>query len=232
MIVTIDGPAGAGKSSVARKLASQLRFCFLDTGAMYRAVTLAALRGHWDFEDQAAVANATRPLKYEYQSEVVLLDGVDVSQEIRDPAVSRRIHHVADNPFVREILVQWQQQWAVGKDLVTEGRDQGTVVFPNAECKIFLTATDAERARRRWQELQNAGQLGSLQQVLNDQTERDRRDRERSVGALRQADDAVQVSTDGMSCDEVVAQIAQMVDVKRQTAVKNQYGGGRSNRQP
>ncbi|HIF34651.1 MAG TPA: (d)CMP kinase [Planctomycetaceae bacterium] len=217
MIVTIDGPAGAGKSSVAKKLASQLSFFFLDTGAMYRSVALAGLRRDWDFHDQATVGRSTQALKYQYQDAIVLLDGGDVSQEIRDPEVSRNIHHVADNPFVRDILVQWQRQWAVGKDLVTEGRDQGTVVFPNAECKIFLTATDAERARRRWLELKDAGQAFQLEQVLHDQTERDRRDRERKVGALRQASDAVEIISDGMSCEEVVAQLTQMVNAVRQS---------------
>lgn len=226
MIVAIDGPAGAGKSSVARRLASELGFQFLDTGAMYRAVTLAGLRASWDFTDQQAVADATRHLTYQYDKQGVTLNGIDVSQEIRHPEVSRNIHHVADNPLVREILVQWQRQWAEGKDLVTEGRDQGTVVFPDAECKIFLTATETERARRRWWELQRNGDAATLEEVLIDQADRDDRDRRRKVGALRQADDAVEMITDGMTLDEVVRELVAIVHSKRPTDADGTAGTG------
>lgn len=217
MIVAIDGPAGAGKSSVARRLATELGFDFLDTGAMYRAVALAGLRKNWDFSDVDAVARATANLKYEYRDFSVWLDDENVTDEIRLPDVSRRIHHVADNPLVRQILVGWQREWADEKDLVTEGRDQGTVVFPDADCKIFLTATETERARRRWWELQRQGQEVTLEQVLLDQSERDQRDEKRPVGALKQADDAVEMITDGMTLDEVVSQLTTIVESKRPT---------------
>jgi cytidylate kinase len=215
MIVAIDGPAGAGKSSVARKLADELGFDFLDTGAMYRAVALAGLQRSWDFSDVTAVALATGKLDYQYCSATVIVDGNDVTEDIRLPQVGREIHHVADNPRVREILVGWQRQWADGKNLVTEGRDQGTVVFPNAECKIFLTATETERARRRWWELQRKGQNVTLEQILMDQSDRDQRDRGRPVGALKRADDAVEIFTDGLTMDEVVAKLTDIVESKR-----------------
>jgi cytidylate kinase len=215
MIVAIDGPAGAGKSSVSKKLASELGFEFLDTGAMYRAVVLAGLQGNWDFADTAAVAAATSRLDYEYRGSKVFVNGSEVTDEIRLPEISRRIHEVADNPQVRGVLVDWQRDWARGKELVTEGRDQGTVVFPDAECKIFLTATETERGRRRWWELQRQGQDVTLEQVLMDQADRDQRDAQRPVGALKQATDAFEMITDGMTLDEVVQQLTTIVESKR-----------------
>jgi cytidylate kinase len=131
------------------------------------------------------------------------------------PEISRRIHEVADNPQVRGVLVDWQRDWARGKELVTEGRDQGTVVFPDAECKIFLTATETERGRRRWWELQRQGQDVTLEQVLMDQADRDQRDAQRPVGALKQATDAFEMITDGMTLDEVVQQLTTIVESKR-----------------
>jgi cytidylate kinase len=215
MIVAIDGPAGAGKSSVAKKLADQLGFAFLDTGAMYRAVTLAGIRRSWDFSQEREVAEATAQLNYAYFCPGVHLDDVDITAAIRDPNVTRQIHHAADNPYVRQVLVGWQRDWAAGKDLVTEGRDQGTVVFPNAECKIFLTASETERARRRWWELQRRGETITLDEVLADQKQRDGRDTARVVGALRRAEDAAEVTTDGLTLEQVLSELTVIVDSKR-----------------
>jgi cytidylate kinase/pantoate ligase/cytidylate kinase len=204
MIVTIDGPAGAGKSSVARALARRLGFRFLDTGAMYRAVTFMAIRDNIDWNDVSALANIAEVLPLRLVEERVFLNGEDVSREIRTSAVTQQVRHVADQPRVREQLVQLQRQFAEGQDIVTEGRDQGTVVFPDAECKIFLTASREERARRRHAELEEKGESTVVEEILEQQDHRDLQDTQRDVGALVAADDAHVVVTDGMSLEEVI----------------------------
>jgi cytidylate kinase len=204
MIVTIDGPAGAGKSSVARQLATRLGFRFLDTGAMYRAVTLAAIESDVNLHDAEAVVRLAHRLTIELDGQFVLVDGCDVTDRLRSMQVTKLSRHVADNPGVRARLVQLQRRVAAGLDVVTEGRDQGTVVFPDAECKIFLTATAAERARRRHRDLVAAGQDVPYDEVLAQQEERDRRDRARAVGPLVAAADAIEFVTDDLTQDEVV----------------------------
>ena len=215
MIVTIDGPAGAGKSTVAKSLAEKLGFRFLDTGAMYRAVTLAALRRGLSCEDAEGWAELARQVEIRFQDQRVLLDGEDVSDAIRTSQVTAHIRYAADNPQVREHLVKLQQEIGRTGDIVTEGRDQGTVAFPHAECKIFLTASPEERARRRVHDLQQRGETPSFDEVLAQQVQRDRRDSSRAVGPLLQAQDAVQVVTDGMSIDEVVERLIEIVKKRR-----------------
>lgn len=211
MIVTIDGPAGAGKSSAAKALAQRLGFRFLDTGAMYRAVALAALtRGH-DFDKPGALVELARGLRIELEPPRVFLDGADVTAAIREVNVTAATHFAADNPGVRELLVQRQRELAQGHDVVTEGRDQGTVVFPDAECKVFLTATPRERARRRWAELRERGEQIDFDQVLAQQMVRDRRDETRECGPLKKAADAVELLTDGLSAAEVVDRLEKLV---------------------
>jgi cytidylate kinase len=199
MLIAIDGPAGAGKSTVARAVADALGFTFLDTGAMYRCVALAELRG------------AADPLACAVElSDGVTLDGEDVSAAIRTAAVSARASQVAARPEVREHLVALQRAMIETGDYVAEGRDIGTVVAPDAELKVFLTAAPEERARRR------AEQLGvSVEQVLADQHERDTRDATREHSPLQPAEDAQRVDTTGLSIDEVVAQIAALVQAVR-----------------
>ncbi len=211
MIVTIDGPAGAGKSTAARALAQRLGFRFLDTGAMYRAVVWAAQdRGH-DLRDAAALAALAETLSIELTDQSVMLDGQDVTQVIRTFEITTLTYHAADNPGVRAVLVDRQRQAAQGQDVVTEGRDQATVVFPDAECKIFLTATDEQRARRRYQDLLERGEQVTFDEVLAKQRQRDDRDRSRTVGPLLKAADAIEVITDGMSAEEVVGRLEKLV---------------------
>jgi CMP/dCMP kinase len=217
MIVTIDGPAGAGKSSVARQLARRLGFQFLDTGAMYRAVALAALRAGLGDDDADKIAKLAERLAIEFQGDRVLLDGQDVTQAIRTSEVAAAVYLAADNPRVRARLVELQRQIAGQKDTVTEGRDQGTVAFPVAECKIFLTATPQERARRRHAELAGRGETISLEEVLAQQTERDRRDAIRPVGALVRAADAVELLTDSLTAEQVVDRLEEIVRERQET---------------
>lgn len=211
MIVTIDGPAGAGKSTVARDLARRLRFRFLDTGAMYRAVALAGLEAHWNWQQLATVGELARELAIEICDDRVILNNRDVSQAIRTSEVTAAIRYVAGNPLVRDHLVELQRQFVGDWNVVTEGRDQGTVVFPDAECKIFLTASAEERARRRVADLKRRGETASFSEVLAQQEKRDREDRVRQVGPLRQADDAVEVVTDGMTQEQVVDRLEALV---------------------
>ena len=214
MIVTIDGPAGAGKSYIARALAQRLGFQFLDTGATYRAVALAAMQRDMPWTDAEALADLSAAINIQLADGRVVLDGQDVTDEIRTPAVTEVIHFVADLPEVRENLVQLQRRIAGQQNTVTEGRDQGTVAFPHAQCKIFLTASPEERARRRMHELQERGQPLPLEEVLRQQNERDRRDANRPVGRLYRAPDGVEVCTDGMTRQQVVDRVEELVKQK------------------
>ncbi len=214
MIVTLDGPAGAGKSTIAKKLAAQLRFAFLDTGAMYRAVTLAALRNDGPWDDAAGLAEVSSRCRIDFDMHRVLLNGEDVSDLIRTREITGLIHYLADNAAVREQMVELQRAAAAGKDMVTEGRDQGTVAFPDAACKIFLTASPEERAKRRVAELQSRGVQVTFDEILEQQNLRDERDSRRKVGRLVPAADATHLDTDGMTPDEVVERIVQIVSEK------------------
>jgi cytidylate kinase len=211
MIVTIDGPAGAGKSTVARALAARLGYRFLDTGAMYRAVALAALRRGVDGSDSQAMADLAHQVEIRLDGDRVYLDGEDVSDAIRSSELTEVVRYAADNPGVRQPLVELQRRIGCDGDIVTEGRDQGTVVFPEAQCKIFLTATAEERARRRVLELRGRGERVSFDEILASQEQRDYRDSHRAVGPLVKAEDAVRVLTDGMTFDAVVQRLADIV---------------------
>ncbi|MBM4000665.1 MAG: (d)CMP kinase [Planctomycetes bacterium] len=232
MIVTIDGPAGAGKSTVALGLAERLGFRFLDTGAMYRAVARTALARRWPMEDAAELARRSAALDIQVADDRVLVDGEDVTDGLREPLVASNIHFVADNPAIREQLVRLQRARSELGDLVTEGRDQGTVAFPDAECKIFLTASAEERAKRRHDELRLRDVDIDYETVLEDQRERDRRDAERPVGPLVQAEDAIVVVTDGLTRDEVIEHLERLVRnaaerIRRGPAQPSASGGER-----
>ena len=212
MIVTLDGPAGAGKSTTARALAARLGWCYLDTGAMYRAVALVALERAVPLDDEAAVAALAESLAIRFCDGRVLIDDRDVSAEIRTERVTQATRPVADAAAVREAMKQLQRRLAAGLDIVTEGRDQGSEVFPHAELKVFMTASAAERARRRHQEELARGLATSLAAVLDAQTRRDEGDRSRPVGAMRPASDAVLLETDGLSPAEVIERLVQLVE--------------------
>lgn len=211
MIVTIDGPAGAGKSTVARALARRLGFQYLDTGAMYRAVALAAMRRGLDWDETEQLARLARAVQIELAGPRILLDGEDVTETVRTTEVTAVTRYAADNPAVREHLVALQRAIAGQRNVVTEGRDQGTVAFPDAECKIYLTASPEERARRRQADLAERGESVSLEQVLADQQRRDRQDAARPVGPMKPAADAVEVLSDGLSIDQVIDRLEQLV---------------------
>jgi CMP/dCMP kinase len=199
MIVAIDGPAGAGKSTVARAVAEELGFTYLDSGAMYRCVALAAGRSG------AAPAEVARRVRIELGGRVAL-DGRDVTEAIRAPEVTELSSRVAADPAVREALVAKQREIMAGGDYVAEGRDIGTVVAPDAAVKVFLTASPEERARRRAAELGN-----DLETVLADQALRDERDRNREHSPLAAAPGAVELDTTGLTIEEVVRRIADLV---------------------
>ena len=215
MIVTIDGPAGAGKSSVAKRLAHEIGFDFLDTGAMYRCVTLVCLREELSLTESARVAEIAKSIQIEIRGQTVHLNGEDVSESIRHPKITKSIRPIADNVDVREAMVESQRRWVNGRDVVTEGRDQGTVAFPNAECKIFLTATSEERAKRRVAQLIELGVDASYDEILEAQNLRDAQDTQRESGGLKPASDAVTVWTDGMTEEEVLRRLVAIVDGKR-----------------
>jgi cytidylate kinase len=215
MIITLDGPAGAGKSSAARALARRLGWCYMDTGAMYRAVTLVALERGVPLDDAIGLAVLAESLAIAFRDGRVLVGDRDVSAEIRTERITAATRPVADAPPVRDVMKRMQRRIAEGIDVVTEGRDQGSVVFPQAELKVFLTASPEERARRRHREESARGGATSLEAVLAAQNRRDEGDRVRAVGAMKAADDAVLVETDGLTQDEVVERLVQLVEARR-----------------
>lgn len=218
MIITIDGPAGSGKSTAARNLAARLGFDFLDTGATYRAATLKAIQELGDLEaaDEQQLARIAQGAQIEMHIRDhqlrVFLDGADVSKKIRSSSVTQNVYHLAQCPAVREVLVELQRQiGAKMGDFVTEGRDQGTVVFPQAQKKIYLDARDEVRAGRRLKELQASGEEADYESVLQAIRRRDHRDRSRSVGPLARPADACVLDTSQMDPEQVVQAMLKIV---------------------
>jgi CMP/dCMP kinase len=217
-IVAIDGPAGAGKSSVSRLLAARLGFAMVDTGAIYRSVALAAHRRGVAYDDDAALGVLLRGIRIRFapgdSAQRVLLGDEDVTAEIRIPAMSLGASAVSARPVVRAGLLDLQRRLALAPEnagAVLEGRDIGTVVFPDADAKFFLTATPEERARRRHAELTAKGHSTPYEQVLDDQLRRDRDDSQRPIAPLRPADDAVVLDTSGTPLDAVVEALAREI---------------------
>jgi cytidylate kinase len=205
MVIAIDGPAGAGKSTVARGVARALGFTYLDSGAMYRCVALAVLERGIDPDDPEAAGEVARSIEIDMDGERVWIDGREVTDRIRAPQVTEAASRVSVHPQVREAMVARQRALIERGSYVAEGRDIGTVVSPDAPLKVFLNASDEERARRR------AAELGqSPERVLADQRERDNRDRRREHGALRSAEDAVELDTTGLEPEQAVALVVEM----------------------
>jgi CMP/dCMP kinase len=201
-VIAIDGPAGAGKSSVARGVAAELGFTYLDSGAMYRCVALAGIERGADLDDGEAMGELARGLRIGFEGDLVELDGRDVSEEIREPEVTEAAARVAVHLAVRSVMVDRQKEMIAAGHYVAEGRDIGTVVSPESPLKVFLTASDEERARRR------AAQTGAdVAEVLAAQRRRDETDETREHSALQVADDAVEIDTTGLSEDEVVGRV-------------------------
>lgn len=223
MIVAIDGPAASGKSTVARALAERLGLAYLDTGAMYRALAVEAVSRDLDLSDAEALTAlaCTVDVAFEHEGDSpfptkVLVGGRDVTREIRTPQIDKAVSPVSAVPGVRAAMVQQQRRIATEvPDTVLEGRDIGTVVFPNAEVKIYLTASAEERARRRTIDMERRGAGMTYEDVHTDLLRRDAYDSSREASPMHQAADAVALDTTGMSIDEVVAAISALVDARR-----------------
>ncbi len=216
-MVAIDGPAGAGKSTIARAVAEHCGYTYVDTGAMYRAVALHAMRAGLDPAEEAdAIAELAGRLRFEFRAvgdeQHLFVDGEDVERAVRAPEVGNLSSPVSAIPAVREHLVAAQRRMAERVPVVMEGRDIGTVVFPDALLKIFLTASAEERARRRYEQLNAAGQAADLEQILADQRARDRRDMTREVAPLRKAEDAVEIDTDPLTIEQVVERVIELLE--------------------
>ncbi len=204
MIIAIDGPAGSGKTTVSRLLAKQLGIGYLDTGATYRALTLKSLDEGVDLNDGEIISSLARKMSLRLEKGKVFLDGQDVTESIRTPLIDRNISLVVSHQQVRESMVELQRRLAEGGDYVVEGRDIGTVVFPDADFKFYLDADVSERARRRFNELKAKGIDLDFNEVLVQLKRRDQADLTRKVGPLRKAEDAIYIDTTGMSINEVV----------------------------
>jgi len=231
LTIAIDGPAGSGKSSVARRVAAMLGYLYLDSGATYRALALKALRHGASLNDEVGLETLAKETHIELQppkpeqeaagaTNGVYLDGTDVTKEIRTPAVAQAASRLATIAGVRRVLVAEQQRVGGGGGIVMEGRDIGTVVFPNAELKIFLDASPEERAERRWKEHQEKGEKMTLAEVFDEVIERDRRDRERKVSPLVRAGDAVLVDNTAMGIEETARLIVMLAEDRAKELAK------------
>lgn len=214
--IALDGPAGAGKSTVARMVAKQLDYVYVDTGAMYRAITWNVLQKRIPLSDSAAIAdicaNTKITLRPGPSGQTVQVDGQDVTEEIRSPEINRNVSQISAVPAVRQVLVRMQKEMAAGKGVVMDGRDIGTSVLPDAEVKVFLTASARKRAERRYLELKEPEM--TLEELERDIERRDRLDSSREVSPLRQAEDAVLLDSTDMTLEEVVQAVLELCRTK------------------
>jgi cytidylate kinase len=231
LTITIDGPAGSGKSSVARRVATLLGYLYLDSGAMYRALALKALQRGVPLDDESRLEALAKETHIELRAPTpeqeaagakncVFLDGDDVTREIRSPEVAQAASRLATIAGVRRVLVAEQQRAGAGGGVVMEGRDIGTIVFPNAELKLFLEASPEERAERRWKEHQQKGERLTLPEVFDEVIERDKRDRERKVSPLVRAGDAVLVDNSAMGIEETARLIVMLAQEREKELAK------------
>jgi len=214
MIITIDGPAGVGKSTVAQLLAKSLGFEFLNTGAMYRCAALACIEANIPIDQPDAIVQHIKTLRFEQNGSQILLSGRNVTDRIRESDVTQLVSPIASIVPLRMVLIQWQKDLATGRNIVTEGRDQGSVVFTHAECKIFLTASPEVRAQRRTDELIAKGRSADFEQILSDQIKRDELDANRPFGALRPAADAIILQSDQLSLEAVLNELLKIARSK------------------
>jgi cytidylate kinase len=215
MLITIDGPAGSGKSTVSRKLSEKLGIPFLDTGAIYRALAFFLHHKNIPPVEGPALDAELAAVTVKAETNAVWVNGEDVTQFIRSPRVDAVVSAYAALPSLRRRLLDLQRDQVGEQGLIADGRDMGTVVFPWATLKIFLTASQEERALRRWKELRERGQSCSLEEVLEDIRRRDRIDSEREVAPMRAAPDAVILNTDGLSIEEVLQRLLEMIAARR-----------------
>jgi len=215
MSIAIDGPAGAGKSTIAQKLSEIYKLMYINTGAMYRAVTLVALKNNILPNDVKALTELVLKLNMHFENDRLLLDNVDINDEITTPYIGNNVSNYAAVPEVREILVQLQQVMAGKYDVIMDGRDIGTVVLKNSKYKFFLTATAEERARRRFNEFKEKGMEVKFDDILDDIVKRDYIDTHREYNPLRKAIDAIEIDTSFMNIDQVVNSISEHIEKLR-----------------
>ena len=218
LVITIDGPAGAGKSTVAKILAKRLGITYLDTGAMYRALTLKALRFRMDISNEKALIALARNTKITFRESSdgswnIALDGEDVEEAIRTPEVTNNTYYAARTPGVRSLMVDWQRAIGKSRPIVTDGRDQGTVVFTDARYKFYLDADLEERVRRRYKELIETGRSVDMDQLRIEVKDRDHRDFTRAVGPLKKAPDAIIVDSTGLTIEQTVDKMMKSINL-------------------